>query len=197
MTTVSTNDHLFYDKVLEATPRGERLKLCLQCGMCSGICPYGFAMDYPPRSLVAALRADDFAPVFESETIWLCVSCYYCTVRCPQEVHVTDVMYTLKRLSIREGFTDHADAPDFSQTFVGYIERYGRSFELGLATRYHLTHSPLRKVGMGTLALDMFARDRLALTPKRIKGMDGLHAILEQARAIAHEAETTEGMELL
>ena len=56
---------------------------------------------------------------------------------------------------------------------------------------------PLRKVGIGTLALDMFARDRLALTPKRIKGMDGLHAILEKAKTITHEAEATGGTKLL
>jgi hypothetical protein len=43
----------------------------------------------------------------------------------------------------------------------------------------------------------MISRDRLALTPKRIKGMDGLHAILEKAKAITREAEKTGGMQLL
>jgi heterodisulfide reductase subunit C len=154
-------------------------------------------MENTPRHLFAMIRAGMREDVLRSNTPWYCVSCYYCMVRCPQEVHITDVMYTLKRMAIREGYTDHGDAPDFSQTFVGYVERYGRSFEFGLATRYHLTHSPLRKVGIGTLALDMFTRDRLALAPQRIKGMDGLHAILEKAKAIAREAEKTGGTQLL
>ena len=63
--SVATSE--FLDKVIEATPDGKQIRKCLQCGTCSGVCPYGFAMDYPPRSLIAALRADDvfraaFAP---------------------------------------------------------------------------------------------------------------------------------------
>ena len=187
----------FLEEVSSATAGASRLEMCIQCGTCGGSCPSGPDMDHTPRLLFAMIRAGVRDEVLRSNTPWYCVSCYYCMVRCPQEVHVTDVMYTLKRMAIREGYTDHDAAPDFSQTFIGYVERYGRSFELGLATRYHLAHSPLRKVGIGTLALDMFARDRLALTPQRIKGIDGLHAILEKAKAIGHEAEKTGGTQLL
>ena len=38
--------------------------------------------------------------VLRSNTPWYCVSCYYCVVRCPQDVHITDLMYTLKRMAI-------------------------------------------------------------------------------------------------
>ncbi len=154
-------------------------------------------MEYTPRKLFAMIAAGMRDDVLQSNSFWYCVSCYYCMVRCPQEIHITDVMYSLKRMAIREGYTDHDAAPDFSQTFVGYIEHYGRSFEFGLATRYHLTHSPLRKVGMGSLALDMIARDRLALTPKHIKDLAGLQAILAKAKALAGEAELRGGTKLL
>ena len=80
------------------------------------------------------IRADLREQVLRSNTPWYCVSCYYCTVRCPQEVHITDVMYTLKSMAIREKLYDDSTAPDFSQTFIGYVETYGRGFELGLAT---------------------------------------------------------------
>ena len=178
----------FLEDVIAATPGDSRLEMCIQCGTCGGSCPSGADMDHTPRALFAMIRAGMREEVLRSNASWYCVSCYYCMVRCPQEIHITDVMYSLKRMSIREGYAGHGDAPDFSQTFIGYIEQYGRSFELGLATRYHLTHSPFRKVSMGTLALDMLARDRLALTPKRIKGVEGLQAILAKAKAIASEA---------
>lgn len=187
----------FLEEVNMATPGVSRLEMCIQCGTCGGSCPSGADMDHTPRALFAMIRAGMRDDVLQSNAPWYCVSCYYCMVRCPQEVHVTDIMYTLKRMAIREGYTDHDAAPDFSQTFIGYVEQYGRSFELGLATRFHLAHSPLRKVGIGTLALDMFARDRLAFVPTRIKGMDGLHAILEKAKAITHDAELTGGTQLL
>jgi hypothetical protein len=93
-------------------------------------------------------------------------------------------MYSLKRMSVRAGLCDDSAAPDFSETFIGYVEKYGRSFELCLATRYHLTHSPLRKIGQGPLALDMFLKDRLAMRPSRIKGLPELTAILDKAKAL-------------
>jgi heterodisulfide reductase subunit C len=197
VTTASNPPKSFLQDVIDATPGGESLRICLQCGTCGGSCPSGPDMDHTPRRLFAMIAADMREEVLKSNTPWYCVSCYYCMVRCPQEIHITDVMYSLKRMAIREGYTDHDAAPDFSQTFIGYVERYGRSFELGLATRYHLMHSPLRKVGIGTLALDMFSRDRLALVPKRINAIDGLHAILDKAKAIAHEAEVTGGTKFL
>ncbi len=187
----------FLHEVMAATPGDSRLEMCIQCGTCGGSCPSGADMDYTPRHLFALIRADMREPALQSNTFWYCVGCYYCVVRCPQQVYITDIMAALKRMAIREGYSSHSDAPDFSQTFIGNVERYGRSFELGLATRYHLTHSPLRKVGMGTLALGMMARDRLSFTPKRIQDIEGLQAILRKAHELTAEAERTGEVELL
>ncbi len=63
MTTNGAVEHSFYDQVLEATPDGERLRLCLQCGDCSGICPFGYLMIHPPSRMIAHLRADRFEKV--------------------------------------------------------------------------------------------------------------------------------------
>ncbi len=171
-------------QVIAETPGGERLRLCLQCGTCGGSCPSGPDMDHTPRALFALIAADERDEVLRSNAPWYCVSCYYCAVRCPQQIPITDLMYSLKRMSVRAGLCDDSAAPDFSETFIGYVEKYGRSFELGLATRYHLTHSPLRKIGQGPLALDMFLKDRLAMRPSRIKGLPQLTAILDKAKAL-------------
>lgn len=170
------------ERVAADTPGGERLKLCLQCGTCGGSCPSGPDMDQTPRALFALLMAGDDETVLRSNAPWYCVSCYHCTVRCPQAIPITDVMYALRRASLRAGLADDTDAPDFSETFIGYVEKYGRSFELGLATRYHLTHSPLQKIGHGPMALGMMFKDRLGLRPKRIEGLAQLKAILAKAK---------------
>ena len=78
---------------------------------------------------------------------------------------------------------DARDAPDWSKSFIGMVDSYGRSFEFGLATRYHLTHKPLKKVGVGPLALDMLSKERMSLRPDRIRGIDQLRAILDRAKA--------------
>jgi heterodisulfide reductase subunit C len=141
-------------------------------------------MDHTPRQIFAMINAGLREDVLRSNTSWYCVSCYYCMTRCPKEIPITDIMYTLKRLSVREKLYDDSDAPDFSESFIGYVETYGRSFEVGLATRYHLTHKPLKKIGLGSFALEMLTRDRLALRPERIRNIDQLHAILSKAKTL-------------
>jgi len=174
----------FLHEVIEATPGGEALKTCLQCGTCSGSCPSGPDMDHSPREIFAMLMAGMEDEVLRSNTPWYCVSCYYCMARCPKDIPITDIMYTLKRKSIEARLYDDSAAPDWSESFMGYVESYGRSFELGLATQYHLTHSPLSKVSLGTFALGMLTRNRLGLLPERIEGMDQLNAILEKAKEL-------------
>jgi quinone-modifying oxidoreductase subunit QmoC len=171
----------FLQEVLDATPGDSRLVMCIQCGTCGGSCPSASEMDHTPRQLFAMIRADMREAVLRSNTPWHCVSCYYCTVRCPQEVHITDVMYTLKGMAIRAKLYDDSAAPDFSQTFIGFIENYGRSFEFGLATRHNLKHRLLQVPSMVPLGLGMLTRGRMDLTPQRIDGMDQLRAILTRA----------------
>jgi Fe-S oxidoreductase len=120
---VATSDRSFYDEVLEASPNGERLRLCLQCGMCTGICPYGFAMDYPPRALIAALRADDFAPILESDRIWLCMSCFACTSVCPAQIPLTSgLLARLKTEMLLKG-----KVPSELQAALENTRRYGNA----------------------------------------------------------------------
>ena len=174
----------FLDEVMSATPGDNRLNLCIQCGSCGGSCPSGAEMDHTPRRLFALIRADAREAVLRSNAPWYCVSCYYCTVRCPQDIHITDVMYTLKSMAIKAGLFHDAALPGFSETFVDYVEKYGRSFELGLATRFNLRHHPLSLAGMAPLGLGMLKRGRMDLTPHRIDGMAQLTAILDKAKAL-------------
>jgi hypothetical protein len=107
-------------------------------------------------------------------------------------------MYSLKRLAIKEGYFQASSrtkgASGFSETFIDYVENFGRSFELGLATRYHLMHHPLEMPKMAPMALGMFSKGRMSITPKRIKNIDQLKAILNKAKEL--EAEIYAEMEV-
>jgi heterodisulfide reductase subunit C len=148
-------------------------------------------MEHTPRGLFALITADLKDHVLRSNTPWYCVSCYYCTVRCPQQIHITDVMYTLKRMAIDEGlYTESTarEAPEFSKTFIDFVESNGRSFELGLATVHHLRHRPLNAMSMAPMAIGMLRRGRMDLTPTRIKGIKQLQAILARAKELGGAA---------
>ncbi len=182
-----TNPLQFREEVIAATPAGEKLRDCIQCGTCGGSCPNGVEMDARPRNIFAMIQAGMREEVLSSNTPWLCVSCYLCTSRCPQEIPITDLMYTLKNLSYREGYTSE-DAPQLARTFASLIEKYGRSFELGLASRYYLANKPTSLLRMGPLGMLMFKRGRMSLRPKQIRDIAQLKAILGRARALGGAA---------
>jgi heterodisulfide reductase subunit C len=105
-------------------------------------------------------------------------------VRCPQEIHIADVMYTLKSMAIKAHLYQDSTARDFSQTFVGMVEEYGRSFELGLATQHYLKHFPLRLPSMAPMGMGMLTRKRMTLRPRRIKDLRQLKAVLKRAKEL-------------
>jgi Fe-S oxidoreductase len=119
----TTSAYEFLEKVIRATPDGAKIRKCLQCGTCSGICPYGFAMEYPPRALIAALRADDWRGVLESDSVWLCMSCFACANVCPAKIPLArGLLATLKTEMLMGG-----GIPLELQTALGNSRRYGNA----------------------------------------------------------------------
>lgn len=184
-TTLELRGSPFLHEVIREAPAGaERILHCLQCGTCGGSCPSGADMDYTPRTIFALINANQRDKVLESNTMWCCVSCYFCVSRCPQEIPITDIMYALKRISIRDGKYRNTDAPALAKTFTDLLDRYGRSFELGLASRFYLFNKPFAMLKMGPMGLSMFSRGRMALTPTKIRNIDQLQAIIRKAREL-------------
>ena len=177
-------DLTLLDEVSRRTAGVSRLEMCIQCGSCGGSCPSSADMDHTPRMLFAMLRAGMRRDALMSNTFWICVSCYHCVTRCPQNVHIADVMYTLKGMAIEAKLYQNSTAPDFSQTFVDMVEEYGRGFEFGLATRHYLKHFPLRLPSMAPMAFGMLTKERMSMKPTRIKNMPQLTAILKRAKEL-------------
>lgn len=182
---VKFEDLSLLQDVAMRTPGESRLEMCIQCGTCGGSCPSASAMDHTPRAIFAMLRAGMREDVMKSNTPWMCVSCYYCTVRCPQEIHITDVMYTLKNMSLEAKLGHNGTASDFSKTFISLVESYGRSFEIGLAGLHNVKHFITRLPSMTPMAIGMLTKKGMSvMPPKRIKGMDQLKKILARAKEL-------------
>jgi heterodisulfide reductase subunit C len=175
----------FLAEVIESTPGGNRIVHCLQCGSCGGSCPSGADMEYTPRALIAMINAGDRDAVLAANTMWACVSCYFCTTRCPQNIPITDIVYCLKRMSIAERRYKSTDAPALAKTFTDFVEKYGRSYEAGLATGYHLLHRPLGVMKMMPMGMQMFAKGRMAILPTKIRQIDQLRAIINKAKELS------------
>jgi len=171
--------HELGDVFLDAVygiPGGDKIKQCIQCGTCSASCPTSYAMDYTPREIIAAFRAGLLERVLRSNTVWLCSSCYYCTVRCPSGIKLTDIMYELKRLGVEFGLVqEEAVAPTLSKAFVDLVDKYGRVPETSLVMRVLLKTKPLAALKMVPQGLKLLARGRLPLLPHRIAGISEMN----------------------
>lgn len=180
-------DPEFMDQV-HGIPGGGAIKRCIQCGTCAGTCPVGWAMEHSPRQIVAMIRAGMRDEVLSSSTIWTCASCYACTVRCPQEIKITDVMYILKRLAMRHDGKQSRPAAALSRIFVDIVNRRGRNSEVALMLRFMLATRPLSLLRYGGIGWRLTTRGRLPLTGERIRGLEGLRRIIARAQEIGGES---------
>jgi heterodisulfide reductase subunit C len=176
----------FWDQVA-TFPDGYKIRNCIQCGSCTGSCPVAHAMDITPREIVALFRAGFLEDILRSRAIWMCASCYACTVRCPVGIRVTDNLYALKRLATQKGiFPNRFPAHVIADAFAANIKNYGRNWELWLGFKYYLASKPsmLLSPQLQKFALSLMKHNRLGLTPTRIRRIDEVRAIIKKAQSM-------------
>ena len=182
--------------VYETIDGGDKLSLCMQCGMCSGSCPIGVQMDHGPRKLFMMIRAGMKEDVLKSNTMWNCTLCYRCVVRCPRGIPVTYILQDLGTKAVELGYADKQENVRFARSFWWSARKFGRTDERLITTKYYFSFGFVEglKRGLANLkiAFRMLKAGRMHLgSPHKIKDRKGLQAILARAA----EIEESEGGE--
>lgn len=97
----------YYDMLIEDVRMREGLKACMNCGVCTGVCPAAQFYDYDPRQIVVTVQSRDDEAIerlLKSDTIWYCGECMSCRPRCPRNNTPGYVIQALRSLSQRLGF---------------------------------------------------------------------------------------------
>lgn len=104
---------------------------CFECQKCSNGCPVAPAMDYPPHAVIHLLKLGRIDDALHSQAIWLCVSCYACSERCPNDTSIPQIVDTLREEALRQKITP-ADKKvvAFHQSFLWTVKRLRRANEL-------------------------------------------------------------------
>lgn len=158
-----------FSKRIAKLAHGEKLYGCIQCGNCSATCPLSPYMDYTPRKIIAMVRAGFRDEVLSNSTVWLCASCYSCTVECPKSIKITDIMYALKREAImKKVYPRNFAIPALSRTFYDEVKSGGRINETWLLTKFYLRTNIFKAFGFIGLALKLFGSGRLKLVEKKL-----------------------------
>jgi heterodisulfide reductase subunit C len=152
-------------------------------------------MEYPPRKIIAMIRAGMRDEVLSSNSMWFCLSCYMCTARCPRGVKPTELAHALESLANQQGFRiGGTRTPSMYRSFVGSIRGNGRVHEFGMMIRYYLSiipalvAHPVATIKMAPLGLKLFSHKRLPLMPTRIRGKEDLSRIIRKFREVRGES---------
>ena len=90
----------------------ESLKACMNCGMCTAVCPAAEFYDYDPRRICDLVqRGDDeeLEQLMRSDTIWYCGQCMSCKTRCPRGNVPGELISVLRKVSQETGLFRHSE----------------------------------------------------------------------------------------
>ncbi len=157
----------FLSEVVQAS--GEKIQACYQCQKCSAGCPVAYAMDILPNQVLRHIQYDHREKVLSSKTIWICASCYTCSVRCPNNIDIAKIMDILRSIAIHSGIKPgEKDIPLFHSVFLDTIKSKGRIHELSLILQFKTkTRDFLKDAGLGW---KMYRKGKIKLLPSKFGG---------------------------
>jgi len=93
----------------EISSQATTFTYCYSCENCSTVCPVVENYENPqevlgllPHQIMRSLGLGLSDLALGSNMLWDCVTCYQCQEHCPQGVKVTDILYELKNMAIKE-----------------------------------------------------------------------------------------------
>ncbi|MDM8547700.1 4Fe-4S dicluster domain-containing protein [Candidatus Venteria ishoeyi] len=183
----------FLKEVAENVEEGEWVRMCMQCGVCSGSCPMGPHWEHPPQELFMMIRANKREEVLSSSSMWMCTSCYNCIARCPRELPITHIMHGLAHYAKRLGLAPKENPTNkFSQRFWDNLTKTGRVNELKLGLSLYFmngfvegikTALKMKDVGMGMLKTGRMNPLEI-LGGHGVKDKSGFQAMLKKAQEL-------------
>ena len=195
----------FLKEIEEQAEMGDWVKMCMQCGLCSGSCPTNFqaGWDHPPQEIFMMIRAGKRDEVLSSGSMWMCTSCYNCYVRCPRKVPVTHVMHGIAEYAYRIGRSPkNQPTQHLSKTFWDNCTKYGRVNEVKLTQSLYFKDgigSGIKKaMEMQSVALGLVKSGRLNPMEAvggghKCKDLKGIHAMLAKANELEAQRKAAKG----
>jgi len=168
---------------------GEKLRECLQCGLCSGNCPLSLYMDHTPRRLMYLAREGFKTEVLSSLSIWLCTSCYECVIDCPKQINITGMMYSLKQRAIKEKFYPRRfPIPVMARQFSRMVRGSGRITESWLVVQVFSRTAIRRLLGMGKLGVRLLRTGRMRLSRDKVERRGDIAKLMDAIQVARKES---------
>ena len=85
----------------------EAMKACMNCGICTAICPAAEFFDYDPRRICDTVQRKDeneIEKLLRSDMIWACGQCMSCKARCPRGNAAGEIILILRKFAQQLGY---------------------------------------------------------------------------------------------
>ena len=183
----------FLKEVEANVEEGDMVKMCMQCGVCSGSCPFGPHWAHPPQEIFMMIRAGKRDEVLSSDSMWMCTSCYNCIVRCPRKLPITHIMHGLANYAHRLGIAPkNQPTRQFAKMFWNNIIKTGRVNELKLSLGLYFKDGLVSgiKTGMAMSSVGLGLVKAGRLNPMEMVGghsckdVKGIQAMVKKAQEI-------------
>lgn len=165
---------------------GQKITTCYQCGKCTAGCPCGPAYDLQVNQILRGVQLGQRELVLSSSSLWLCVSCSTCSLRCPNNIDVAQVMETLRHMARRAG-KKHCAVAAFWDSFLTAVRLFGRSYELGVMAAY------MARTGKVWTDVDLvpkvLPRNKLPYLPHAVAGRAQVGRIFKRFERMCAEQE--------
>jgi len=172
----------FAAEIAAEAPDGELLRQCIQCGTCSSVCPMSAYMDITPRRLIAMTKEGARDDVLHSVSPWVCTTCYACTVECPKEIPVTEIMHAVRRISLREQtYPRRFSTAVMTRELVDMIGTRGRNTESWISVKLYLKTHPTLVAKNAWVGQRLIRQGRLGLRREKIRARRELRTMLKAA----------------
>ena len=98
-------DPKFRDEVA-AEMGGAHISRCFACGTCTAGCPER-DLDplYSPRKVIKSSLLGMKQKVYDNRFVEICSTHYRCLEQCPQGVEIPRLMYAIRELAIKKGYS--------------------------------------------------------------------------------------------
>jgi len=160
----------------------QKTELCYHCHKCAAGCPVVDAMQYGPDLLLRMVSLGQDEAILKSRDIWLCMGCYTCATRCPNNIDIAATMDGLRQMALARGYpAGERDALLFHRLFMGVVQRFGRSHEAFMLVLFKvLSKVPLMNdvpAGIG-----LFMRGKVPLMPDNLSAPKQVQKMFQRSK---------------
>jgi len=82
---------------------GDNFMSCMQCGTCSGVCPWSQLTYYSPRQILRNISLETCTRETVDTAVWDCATCGSCVENCPRGIEIIDLVKSVRDQNVTAG----------------------------------------------------------------------------------------------